>query len=113
MSAERADLLMAWDDLMVVVIMTLEQGKPLAGSRGEITNCASLARWPTTAAYRIDSQFVATPGAGRCACHEGPVGVAAVIMPWNCLNTMITRQVAPIRIAGCTVAIKQSKVMLF
>ena len=113
MSAEHADLLMAWDELMVAVIMTLEQGKPLAGSRGEITNCASFARWPTTAAYRIDSQIVATPGAGRRACHEGPAGVAAVIMPWNCLNTMITCQVAPIRVAGCTVAIEQSKVMPF
>lgn len=103
MSAECADLLMAWDDLMVAVIMTLEQGKPLAGSRGEITYGASFARWPTTAAYRIDSPVPVIAAAGRRACHEGPAGVAAVIMPWNCLNTMITFQVAPIRVAGCTV----------
>lgn len=77
--------------MMVAVIMTLEQGKQIAGSCGEITYGASFVSWLTTAAYRIDSQVVATPGAGRRACHEGPVGVAAVIMPWNCLNMMITR----------------------
>lgn len=103
MSAERADLLMAQRDMMVAVIMTFEQGKPLAGSRGEISYGASFARWPTTAAYRIDSPVPAIAAAGRRACHEGPAGVAAVIMPWNCLNTMITCQVAPIRVAGCTV----------
>ena len=52
---------MAQRDMMVAVIMTVEQGKQIAGSCGEITYGASLARWPTTAAYRIDSQVVATP----------------------------------------------------
>ncbi|WP_411840398.1 NAD-dependent succinate-semialdehyde dehydrogenase [Paracoccus sp. ME4] len=115
-SAERADLLMAWHDLMVAatedlaLILTLEQGKPLAESRGEIAYGASFIKWFAEEARRIEGQIIPAPTTDRriLAMRE-PVGVSAIITPWNFPNAMITRKVGPALAAGCTVVVKPSE----
>ncbi|ODT58148.1 NAD-dependent succinate-semialdehyde dehydrogenase [Paracoccus sp. SCN 68-21] len=115
-SAERADLLMAWHDLMVAatedlaLILTLEQGKPLAEARAEIAYGASFVRWFAEEARRIEGQIIPAPTADRrILASREPVGVSAIITPWNFPNAMITRKVAPALAAGCTVVIKPSE----
>ncbi|WP_277355198.1 aldehyde dehydrogenase family protein [Paracoccus hibiscisoli] len=115
-SAERADLLMAWHDLMVTatedlaLILTLKQGKPLAEARAEIAYGASFVRWFAEEARRIEGQIIPAPTADRrILASREPVGVSAIITPWNFPNAMITRKVAPALAAGCTVVIKPSE----
>lgn len=115
-SAERADLLMAWHDLMIAatedlaLILTVEQGKPLAEARGEIAYGASFIKWFAEEARRIEGQIIPAPTADRriLAMRE-PVGVSAIITPWNFPNAMITRKVGPALAAGCTVVVKPSE----
>ncbi len=111
--AERADLLMAWHDLMLAHkqdlgrILSAEQGKPLAEAEGEIAYGASFVRWFAEEARRINGKVIPVAGKKLFALKE-PVGVAAIITPWNFPNAMITRKVAPALAAGCTVVIKPS-----
>ncbi|MGB0904906.1 MAG: aldehyde dehydrogenase family protein, partial [Mangrovicoccus sp.] len=113
--AERADLLMAWHDLMIAHeddlarILTAEQGKPLAEALGEIRYGASFVRWFAEEARRINGKIIpcADPSKRLFAMKE-PVGVCAIITPWNFPNAMITRKVAPGLAAGCTMVIKPS-----
>ncbi|WP_108502525.1 NAD-dependent succinate-semialdehyde dehydrogenase [Paracoccus indicus] len=115
-SAERADLLMAWHDLMVAatddlaMILTLEQGKPLAEARGEIAYGASFIKWFAEEARRIEGQIIPAPTDDRrILAMKEPVGVSAIITPWNFPNAMITRKVGPALAAGCTVVVKPSE----
>ncbi|MBI1220029.1 MAG: succinate-semialdehyde dehydrogenase [Rhodobacteraceae bacterium] len=112
---ERADLLMAWHDLMLdhaedlARILTAEQGKPLSEARGEILYGASFVRWFAEEARRINGQIIPSPVKGKkILAMKEPVGVCAIITPWNFPNAMITRKVAPGLAAGCTMVIKPS-----
>ncbi|GHG96169.1 NAD-dependent succinate-semialdehyde dehydrogenase [Pseudodonghicola xiamenensis] len=113
--AERADLLMAWYDLMLehaddlAQILTAEQGKPLAEAKGEILYGASFVRWFAEEARRINGHIIPSPVKGKkIFAMKEPVGVCAIITPWNFPNAMITRKVAPGLAAGCTMVIKPS-----
>jgi succinate-semialdehyde dehydrogenase/glutarate-semialdehyde dehydrogenase len=114
--AERAALLEAWHALMLAhledlaLILTLEQGKPLSESRGEIRYGASFVKWFAEEARRIGGVTIPSPTPDRrIVVLKEPVGVAAIITPWNFPNAMITRKVAPALAAGCTVVIKPSE----
>ena len=113
--AERADLLMAWYNLMLehaddlALILTAEQGKPLAEAKGEILYGASFVRWFAEEARRINGHIIPSPVPGKkIFAMKEPVGVCAIITPWNFPNAMITRKVAPGLAAGCTMVIKPS-----
>ncbi|TCU07800.1 NAD-dependent succinate-semialdehyde dehydrogenase [Rhizobium sullae] len=113
--AERAALLEAWHDLMIdnledlALILTSEQGKPLAEARGEIRYGASFVKWFSEEARRIGGTTIPSPTADRrIVILKEPVGVSAIITPWNFPNAMITRKVGPALAAGCTVVIKPS-----
>ncbi|WP_335948241.1 NAD-dependent succinate-semialdehyde dehydrogenase [Salipiger bermudensis] len=113
--AERADLLMAWYQLMLdhaddlALILTAEQGKPLAEAKGEILYGASFMRWFAEEARRINGHIISSPVPGKkIFAMKEPVGVCAIITPWNFPNAMITRKVAPGLAAGCTMVIKPS-----
>jgi succinate-semialdehyde dehydrogenase / glutarate-semialdehyde dehydrogenase len=111
----RAAALLRWHDLMLAhaddlaLILTREQGKPLAEARGEILYGASFVRWFAEEARRIGGAVLDGPEAGRRILSlREPVGVCGVITPWNFPNAMITRKVAPALAAGCTVVVKPS-----
>ena len=115
-AAERARLLERWHDLILdhaedlSVIMSAEQGKPLAEARGEVAYGASFIKWFAEEARRSYGMTVPAPTADRrIVVGKEPVGVAAVITPWNFPNAMITRKCAPALAAGCTVVIKPSE----
>lgn len=115
-NAERAERLLAWYGLMLeheddlAMILTCEQGKPLAEARGEIRYGASFVRWFAEEARRIGGGTIPSPTPDRrIIVLKQPVGVAAIITPWNFPNAMITRKVAPALAAGCTVVIKPSE----
>ncbi|MHA7817145.1 MAG: NAD-dependent succinate-semialdehyde dehydrogenase [Pseudohaliea sp.] len=110
---ERAKLLRAWYDALMenqedlARIMTAEQGKVLAESRGEIAYGASYIEWFGEQAKRIDGDILPGPAPDkRILCLREPVGVVAAITPWNFPNAMIARKAAPALAAGCTVVIK-------
>jgi succinate-semialdehyde dehydrogenase/glutarate-semialdehyde dehydrogenase len=114
--ADRAALLERWFALMedhaddLALILTMEQGKPLAEARGEIAYGASFVKWFAEEARRIDGSVIPAPtGDRQIVVLKEPVGVSAIITPWNFPNAMITRKVAPALAAGCTVVIKPSE----
>ncbi len=110
---ERANIMRAWYNLMMenqedlAQIMTAEQGKPLAESRGEIAYGASFIEFFAEEAKRIYGETIPTfkPDA-RIVVIRQPVGVVAAITPWNFPNAMITRKAGPALAAGCTIVIK-------
>jgi len=109
----RANILRSWFDLVMAhqedlaIIMTAEQGKTLAESRGEVAYGASYIEWFAEQAKRIDGDVIPAPGPDkRIVCIKQPVGVCAAITPWNFPNAMITRKAAPALAAGCTIVIK-------
>ena len=113
---ERTDILRKWFDLMMAnqedlaIIMTAEQGKPLAEARGEVAYGASFIEWFAEEAKRIYGETI--PGHmpdKRITVIKQPIGVAAGITPWNFPNAMITRKVAPALAAGCAFVIKPSE----
>jgi succinate-semialdehyde dehydrogenase/glutarate-semialdehyde dehydrogenase len=110
---ERSVLLRRWNDLILqnvadlAKLMTAEQGKPLAESRGEITYAASFVEWYAEEAKRVYGDVI--PGHQvdkRILVLRQPVGVVAAITPWNFPAAMITRKVAPALAAGCTAVVK-------
>ncbi len=110
---ERAGLLRKWFNLMMeaqedlALIMTLEQGKPLAEARGEIAYGANYIEWFAEEAKRIYGDTIPAPSNDkRIVCIKQPVGVVACITPWNFPNAMLTRKIAPALAAGCTVVCK-------
>ncbi len=112
-AAERARLMRLWFDLMLAnvedlaVIMTAEQGKPLAESRGEIAYAASFIEWFAEEGKRLYGDII--PGHQtdkRIMVLRQPVGVVAAITPWNFPAAMITRKAGPALGAGCPIVIK-------
>jgi succinate-semialdehyde dehydrogenase/glutarate-semialdehyde dehydrogenase len=110
---ERATILRRWYDLMMThqedlaVVMTAEQGKPLAESKGEIAYAASFIEWFAEEGKRIYGDVI--PGHQpdkRIVVLRQPVGVVAAITPWNFPAAMITRKVGPALAAGCTIVCK-------
>jgi len=112
---ERAARLRAWHDTIMAakedlaVLMTLEQGKPLAEARGEIDYAAGFVEWYAEEAKRVNAESVTShlPGAEMSLRRE-PVGVAALVTPWNFPCAMITRKAAAALAAGCTVVVHPS-----
>ncbi len=109
----RAQILRRWSDLMLehqedlARLMTLEQGKPLAESRGEVAYAASFLEWFGEEAKRLYGDTI--PGHQsdkRIVVIKQPVGVVACITPWNFPLAMITRKVGPALASGCTVVSK-------
>ncbi len=110
---ERARVLRRWYELMLThqedlaQLMTAEQGKPLAESRGEIGYAASFIEWFAEEARRIYGETIPSPWPDtRIVVTREPVGVCAAITPWNFPAAMITRKVAPALAAGCTIIVK-------
>jgi succinate-semialdehyde dehydrogenase/glutarate-semialdehyde dehydrogenase len=110
---ERAAALRKWFELMMAnqedlaQILTAEQGKPLAEARGEIAYGASFIEWFAEEAKRAYGDTIPSPWADkRIVVLKQPVGVCALITPWNFPNAMITRKAGPALAAGCTVVIK-------
>lgn len=110
---ERAKVLRKWFDLMMenqedlAIIMTAEQGKPLAEARGEVAYGASFVEWFGEEAKRIYGETI--PGHmpdKRITVIKQPIGVAAGITPWNFPNAMIARKVAPALAAGCSFVVR-------
>ena len=110
---ERAVILRRFADLMIAntndlaIIMTAEQGKPLAESKGEIAYAASFIEWFAEEGKRIYGDVIPTFRAdSRVLVLRQPVGVAAAITPWNFPAAMITRKLGPALAAGCTFVCK-------
>jgi succinate-semialdehyde dehydrogenase/glutarate-semialdehyde dehydrogenase len=110
---ERAQILRRWYELMLAhqedlaVLMTLEQGKPLTESRGEIVYAASFLEWFAEEGKRVYGDTI--PGHQpdkRIVVTKEPIGVCAAITPWNFPSAMITRKVGPALAAGCTMVLK-------
>ena len=113
MADERAAILMRWHDLILenkedlATLMVLEQGKSLNDARGEIDYGASFVRWFAEEARRAYGDTIPShiPNAQLATLRE-PIGVAALITPWNFPHAMITRKAAAALAIGCTVLIK-------
>ncbi|MFL1453977.1 NAD-dependent succinate-semialdehyde dehydrogenase [Marinobacter sp. GN3S48] len=110
---ERSKILRRWFDMIVenqedlAQILSAEQGKPLAESRGEILYGASFIEWFAEEAKRTYGDVIPHDKDGRrLVVIKQPVGVVAAITPWNFPNAMITRKVGPALAAGCTVVLK-------
>ncbi|MEN4715753.1 NAD-dependent succinate-semialdehyde dehydrogenase [Pantoea agglomerans] len=115
-NASRAVLLEKWHQLIIehaddlAIIMTAEQGKPLAEARGEVLYGASFVKWFAEEARRIYGDTIPSPSEDRrILVLKQPVGVAAAITPWNFPIAMITRKVAPALAAGCPIIVKPSE----
>lgn len=113
---QRADLLMAWYQLILkhqddlAQILTAEQGKPLAEASGEIKYAASFIRWFAEQARRIDGDIIASAQTQqRLLVLKQPIGVTAAITPWNFPSAMITRKIGPALAAGCSMLIKPAE----
>lgn len=113
---DRAAVLQAWARLIMdsqedlAVLLTAEQGKPLAEARGEIAYAASFIDWFAEEAKRIEGSVLQSPqGHQRMLVIKQPIGVCAAITPWNFPAAMITRKVAPALAAGCTMIVKPAE----
>ncbi|CAI7868720.1 unnamed protein product [Closterium sp. NIES-53] len=113
---ERAAVLRRWYELIIAnreelaLLMTLEQGKPLAEARGEVDYSAGYVQLYAEEATRTYGDIIPAPLADRrILVQKQPVGVVAVITPWNFPLAMIARKVAPALSAGCTVVAKPSE----
>jgi succinate-semialdehyde dehydrogenase/glutarate-semialdehyde dehydrogenase len=115
-AGERAKLLRRWRDLMVAwaddlaALLTAEMGKPLAEAKGEILYGASYLEWFAEEAKRIYGDVIpsASPE-NRIVVIKQPVGVCAVITPWNFPNAMLMRKAAAALAAGCTLVSKPAE----
>ncbi|MEO6918055.1 MAG: NADP-dependent succinate-semialdehyde dehydrogenase [Collimonas sp.] len=113
---ERSIILRKWNDLMLAnlddlaLIMTVEQGKPLAESKGEITYAASFIEWFAEEGKRAGGDTIPSPTPGtRIVVVKEPIGVCAAITPWNFPAAMITRKAGPALAAGCTMVLKPAE----
>jgi len=113
---QRADCLLRWHQLIVdhkqdiAHLMTLEQGKPLAESSGEVDYAAAFVRWFAEEARRVYGETIpgAKPGQ-RIVVTRQPVGVTAAITPWNFPAAMITRKAGAALAAGCSMIVKPAE----
>jgi len=110
---ERAAILKKWFDLIMenqedlAILMTAEQGKPIAEARGEVGYGASFIEWFAEEGKRTYGEVIPTPSNDRrIIVIKQPIGVVAAITPWNFPIAMITRKCAPALAAGCPVVIK-------
>src|ERR1700730_17011634 len=110
---ERANVLRKWFDLMMenqedlARLMTLEQGKPLTESRGEVAYAAAFLEWFGEEAKRVYGDTIPGHQADkRIVVIKQPIGVVACITPWNFPLAMITRKAGPAIASGCTVVLK-------
>jgi len=113
---ERANLMRKWFDLIIqntqdlAILMTLEQGKPLIESTGEVTYGASFIEWFAEEAKRVSGSIPSTTADDkRLIVMKQAIGVCVAITPWNFPNAMITRKIAPAMAAGCTIVIKPAE----
>jgi succinate-semialdehyde dehydrogenase/glutarate-semialdehyde dehydrogenase len=113
LAKERAAILRRWHDLMLkhandlARIITLEQGKPLAEARSEVVYAASFLEWFSEEAKRVYGDVIPSPWPGRhIVTLKQPIGVAALITPWNFPAAMLTRKAGAALAAGCTVLAK-------
>jgi len=113
---ERAAVLRRWYELIMenqedlAVLMTSEQGKALAESRGEVVYGAAFVEWFGEEAKRVYGDVIPqNVGGRRILVLKEPIGVMAAITPWNFPIAMITRKVAPALAVGCTSVIKPAK----
>jgi succinate-semialdehyde dehydrogenase/glutarate-semialdehyde dehydrogenase len=110
---ERSRIVRKWYDLMMAsaddlaLILTTEQGKPLAEAKGEIVYGASFVEWFAEEGKRVYGDTSPSPtNARRLNVIKQPIGVCAAITPWNFPNAMITRKMAPGLAVGCTFVLK-------
>ncbi|MFB2778421.1 NADP-dependent succinate-semialdehyde dehydrogenase [Shewanella mangrovisoli] len=110
---ERGTKLRRWFELLnensddLALMMTTEQGKPLAEAKGEVTYAASFIEWFAEEAKRVYGDTIpGHQGDKRIMVIKQPVGVTAAITPWNFPAAMITRKAAPALAAGCTMVVK-------
>ncbi len=116
LAKERSKILRRWYELIIehadelALLLTAEQGKPLAEAKGEILYGAGFVELFAEEAKRIYGETIPThkPDA-RIVVMKQPVGVVAAITPWNFPNAMITRKVSPALAAGCTVVVKPAE----
>jgi len=115
-AVDSSRILRRWFELMLehqddlALLMTLEQGKPLAEAKGEILYAASYLEWFAEEAKRIYGETIPSPFADRkLIVLREPVGVCAAITPWNFPSAMITRKVGPALAAGCTMVLKPAE----
>ena len=113
---QRSVILRRWFDLMMMnaddlaLILTTEQGKPLAEAKGEIIYGASFIEWFAEEGKRIYGDVIPPHMADkRLIVIKQPIGVTAAITPWNFPNAMITRKAAPALAAGCTMVLKPAE----
>jgi succinate-semialdehyde dehydrogenase/glutarate-semialdehyde dehydrogenase len=112
-AGERSKLLRKWYELMLAnqedlaILMTSEQGKPLAESKGEIGYAASFLEWFAEEGKRVYGDTIPSPRAdARVVVVKEPIGVCVAITPWNFPAAMITRKAGAALAAGCTMVIK-------
>jgi len=115
-AADRARILRRWADLMhehledLALLLTLEQGKPLAESRGEIAYAAAFLEWFGEEGKRVYGDTIPQPLSDRrILVLKEPVGVGAGITPWNFPSAMPTRKAGPALAAGCTMVLKPAE----
>jgi succinate-semialdehyde dehydrogenase/glutarate-semialdehyde dehydrogenase len=113
---ERSRILRKWYDLIMAnaddlaLLLTTEQGKPLAEAKGEIVYGASFVEWFAEEAKRVYGDVIPSPtNDRRLIVLKQPIGVVAAITPWNFPNAMITRKVSPGLAAGCTFVLKPAE----
>ena len=113
---ERASIMRKWFDLIIqntqdlATLMTLEQGKPLIESTGEVAYGASFIEWFAEEAKRVTGSIPSTTWSDkRLIVMKQPIGVCVAITPWNFPIAMITRKIAPAMAAGCTIVIKPAE----
>jgi succinate-semialdehyde dehydrogenase/glutarate-semialdehyde dehydrogenase len=116
----RAAILRKWNDLILAnaddlaALMTAEQGKPLAESKGEIAYAASFIEWFGEEAKRVAGETLASPWPDkRVVVTREPIGVCAAITPWNFPAAMITRKAGPALAAGCPMVVKPAELTPF
>jgi succinate-semialdehyde dehydrogenase/glutarate-semialdehyde dehydrogenase len=113
LAKERAAILRRWYELQrdhkedLALLMTTEQGKPLAEARSEVDYAASFTEFFSEEAKRVYGEIIPTPKeSGRVLVLKQPIGVVGAITPWNFPLAMITRKISPALAAGCTVVVK-------
>jgi succinate-semialdehyde dehydrogenase / glutarate-semialdehyde dehydrogenase len=113
---ERAEILRRWHALIIentedlATLMSLEQGKPMTESRGEVAYGASYVAWFADEATRIYGDIIPQGQRGKVMrAVKEPIGIVAAITPWNFPLAMIARKIAPALAAGCTVVSKPAE----
>src|SRR5687768_2021434 len=113
---ERSKILRRWYDLIIAnaddlaLLLTTEQGKPLAEAKGEVLYGASFVEWFAEEAKRVYGDVIPSPtNDRRLIVIKQPIGVVAAITPWNFPTAMITRKVAPGLAVGCTFVVKPAE----